>query len=173
MDSFIKIIQEWQVFYETVALASATLTGLIFVAFTLNSEILNQEMNKFQLRIARKSFGDLLSVLTISLLFLVPRLPSVGLAIGLLSNGSAWLIGIVRLLIRSIKELLPGSSAWYLIKTLGLSFMGCLGLIGVAIALIFGHTGALYWLVAVLAILLASVSTTAWSLLTAIPSGKH
>jgi hypothetical protein len=46
-----------------------------------------------------------------------------------------------------------------------LSFLGGIGLIGVAVALWLEYTDVLYWLVAVLAALLASASTTAWTLL--------
>ncbi len=38
MEKFQASIQSWQVFYATVAAASATLTGLLFVSLSLNCE---------------------------------------------------------------------------------------------------------------------------------------
>ena len=36
MNGFGQLVQEWQVFYATIATASATLIGLLFVAMSLN-----------------------------------------------------------------------------------------------------------------------------------------
>ena len=43
--SFVQRIQEWQPFYSTLATASATLTGLLFVAMSLNANARNEQDN--------------------------------------------------------------------------------------------------------------------------------
>jgi hypothetical protein len=165
MDQYAEIIQSWQIFYATLAAACATLIGLLFIAFTFNADMFRNKKNYWHLRIARKTFGDFLLVLMTSLMFLVPRLPPVGLASALLALGIAWSLGVVgRLIIATIR-----TSEHHFpteIRVFGLSLVGGIGLMGVAVALWLGHTEILYWLVAAMAALLASASTTAWTLLT-------
>jgi hypothetical protein len=167
LQDFSGLIREWQVFYATVAAACATLIGLLFIAMTLNPEVLTDKRNIWRLRIARKAFGDFLLVLMTSIMFLVPRLPPVGLAAALFALGIAWSFGVVgRLVLITLREGPRHLSPGKLIRIFSLSFVGGIGLIGVAIALWLEYTDVLYWLVAVLASLLASASTTAWTLLT-------
>jgi hypothetical protein len=170
MDQYAEIIRSWQVFYATLATACATLIGLLFIAFTFNADIFRNRKTSWHLRIARKTFGDFLLVLMTSLMFLVPGLPPVGLASALLALGIAWSLGVVgRLIVATIRTGEHNFPAE--IRVFGLSLAGGIGLMGVAVALWLGHTEVLYWLVAAMAALLASASTTAWTLLTA--NGKN
>ncbi len=169
MQQFVELMQGWQIFYATLAAACATLIGLLFIALTFHPGYFRDSRNRWQLRIARKTFGDLLLVLLTSLMFLVPRLPPIGLAVGLFALGASWSLGdLGRVAAGALREQMGGLSARRIVRAFILSFAGGLGLIGVAVALWFGYTDVLYWLVAVLAALLASASTTAWTLLTTI-----
>jgi hypothetical protein len=133
---------------------------------TFRPEIFKNNADRWPLRIARKTFGDFLLVLMTSLMFLVPRLPPVGLGAALFALGVAWSFGVVgRLAVAAIQEGLHTFSTARLLRVFFLSFLGGIGLIGVAVALWLEYTDVLYWLVAVLAALLASASTTAWTLL--------
>lgn len=71
MQQFVELMEGWQVFYATLAAACATLIGLLFIALTFHPSFFRDNRNKWQLRIARKTFGDLLLVLLTSLMFLV------------------------------------------------------------------------------------------------------
>jgi hypothetical protein len=42
MRPFAEVLRDWQMFYATVATACATLTGLLFVALTLNTAVLRR-----------------------------------------------------------------------------------------------------------------------------------
>jgi hypothetical protein len=45
MDPFSTHIQEWQMFYATLATATATLVGLLFVSLSINIDLINQPQN--------------------------------------------------------------------------------------------------------------------------------
>jgi hypothetical protein len=165
MDAFEAYLRDWQVFYATLAAACATLVGLLFLAFTLRAESLNRRENAWQLRIARKSFGDFLLVLMTALIFLVPRMPPVGLAVGLSVLGAVWSGNVCRLLVVMLRARERRLAPRYLLRVFGPSLSGGLGLIAVAAAVLLGYLGALYWLMAVLAALLASASSTAWTIM--------
>jgi hypothetical protein len=166
MEDFQLFLRDWQVFYATLATACATLIGLLFVVFTFRAESTGAKRNPLFPRILRKAFGDFLMVFCASLVFLVPRLSSAGLAIALLVQGIAW-TGSTTLHLILVSRKKPASvSWWYLLRMYGLSLLGALGLVVVAVALFMGYTYSLYSLVGVLAALLASASLTAWLFLT-------
>ncbi len=167
MPDFPELIQGWQVFYATLAAVCATLAGLLFIAFTLNADFLNRKDNAELLRQSRKAFGDFLLVLMTSLVFLVPRLPPVGLAVALLSLGLAWSFSLVRQFWSSMAgHSSPRVRLVHLLRIYGLSIVGGLGLVICSIAVFLQFTHVLYWLVIVWASLLSSASMTAWSILT-------
>jgi hypothetical protein len=71
MDAFSTRIQEWQMFYATLATATATLVGLLFVSLSINIDLINQPQNAHLLIRARQAFASFLYILTISLNFLI------------------------------------------------------------------------------------------------------
>src|SRR5512136_127715 len=101
MDAFHQSLQAWQVFYATVAAASATLTGLLFVSLSLNRERLKGVRAQVTLATARRTFGDFLYVLMIALVFIIPHQVPYSLAIALLALGLSRGIGWMREVVRS------------------------------------------------------------------------
>ena len=86
MEEFFEALRDWQIFFSTVALASATLVGLLFVSLSVyrgRDEALPSPL----LRRAQGSFGDFLYVLMIGLVFLVPHQAPFGLAAALIVLG--------------------------------------------------------------------------------------
>jgi|WetSurSiteA1Bulk_404760.scaffolds.fasta_scaffold09391_2 hypothetical protein len=65
MDSFTHSLQNWQISNAIVAVATATLTGLLFVSLTLHRDRQKGENAPYTLRIARNTFGDFLNALVI------------------------------------------------------------------------------------------------------------
>lgn len=165
MDTFSATIQEWQIFYATVAAACATLTGLLFVALALNVDILRQDEHADMMAVARQTFREFLLILMVALLFLVPQRAPFGLTVGLLALGGAFTFTLVMGMWKSVAVHKDHIDAAYFLRGYGLSIVGCLGILVVAIAILFGFMGALYGLVFVLATLLASASRNAWFLL--------
>ncbi len=166
MQDFAQLIEGWRIFYATLAAACATLVGLLFIALTFNPSVSRAGKDSWELRIARKTFGDFLLVLMTSLMFLVPGLPPVGLAAALVAIGVSWTLGVlVRMNVSAIRNGRLNVPLGKRIRVFGLSFVGGAGLVAVGIALWLGYTDVLYWLVGGLASLLASASATAWTLL--------
>src|SRR5512136_3126671 len=96
MDNFHQSLQAWQVFYATVAAASATLTGLLFVSLSLNRDRLKGARAHITLGTARRTFGDFLYVLMIALVFIIPHQVPYSLAVALLALGLSRGAGLTR-----------------------------------------------------------------------------
>ena len=158
-------IPEWQAFYSTLATASATLTGLLFVAMSLNANIRSDEDNAHLMRIARDTLGHFLVVLMTSLMFLVPRLPIPALVFSLCCVGVPWTIGAGWRFAAVCRGRKAKDDSYQLLRTTGLSILGGIGLTVVAIALLFEGEVALYLMVSVFTMLLAAAIGTAWFLL--------
>lgn len=163
MDPFIEQIRIWQPFYATVAAACATLTGLLFVALSMNVDILSRAENSERMWLARQTFSEFLLVLMVSLIFLIPGLGPLGLGISLLCLGGAWAFSALNSFRTSFRRY--GMNKRRFMRIFGLSLAGTLGLIITAVCMLLGYAVALYGLVFMLAALLASASRNAWALL--------
>lgn len=172
MDNFTQDIQAWQVFYATVAAACATLTGLLFLALSINVELLGRDQSGRLLPVAQQAFGEFLLVLMVALVFLIPRLGPLGLGVGLLSLGSAYAASLAKRLWDTTYRDKNNRSPGALLRGFGLSLAGCLGVIAIGILMLVGFTPALYGMVFMVTALLASASHNAWSLLIAAPHRK-
>jgi modulator of FtsH protease len=158
-------LQEWQVFYATVAAACATLTGLLFVALSINVDILNRAENVELMWLARQTFGEFLFVLMIALLFLIPHRISLSLGVSLLALGIAWTFSTGKSASDSFRKSKAKPTLAIFLRRFGLSLAGALGIVAVSIAMLLEWMDALYFLVFMLAALLASASRNAWHLL--------
>ena len=141
-------IQDWGQFYLTVAAASATLVGLLYVAIALTPEIIADESRDDLRSLARATFGNFLNVFVLSLTVLVPW--SQLWALGAVVIGWA-LLGIARSL-RALRHALgeeePAFERHIILRRVGLPVVSE-GLVVIAgIALVAGTT-ALFWLIAV------------------------
>jgi hypothetical protein len=118
-------IQEWQMFYPT-------LTGLLFVAMSLNINTRNEQDNARLMRIARDTLGHFLVVLMTSLMFLVPRLPIPALVFSLCCIGVPRTIGAGWRFVAVYHEHKTSDNSYPLLRTTGLSILGGIGLTVVA-----------------------------------------
>jgi len=166
MDSFKQSLQNWQFFFTSVATASATLTGLLFVSLTLNRDRLRGDNAHFTLSIARNTFGAFLYVLMIALVFLVPHPLPLSLTIALLVLGVTSAAGLV---IRELRLYRSTPRNWLdirlILRTIGLPLLASVGLIIVAFEIKLGNFDAIFGLVGVIAALLISACWNAWLLL--------
>ncbi len=165
MDNFLRSLLTWQVFYATVAAATATLTGLLFVSLSLNRERLKGSRAHTVLALARRTFGDFLYVLMISLVFLVPHQVPYSLTTALIVLGLSRGIGLLLEAGRHRKARRARRGFQLIIRDIGLPLLATLGLIVVAIFIAFERTNAIYWLVGVIAALLVTACWNAWLLL--------
>jgi len=158
MDTFTQQLRDWQLFYSTVALASVTLAGLLFVSLSFHREATRGHENERLMRLARGSFGDYLYVLMLGLVFLVPHQAPIGLAIALFVLGMSRGYGLIRQLVGSRgigSGIKVASSA---LREIALPLLASSGLLVVGIEVIREEMVALYGLVLVVAALLTTAS---------------
>jgi len=165
MDTFSQQLRDWQFFYSTVAAASATLTGLLFVSLSIHLEKIKSQAGTLMLRTAQRSFEDFLYVLMIALVFLVPHPVPIGLAIALFVLAGARLLGIARQAIRTARDPQRKLSMAEASREYALPALACLGLVFVAVEVLRGDTESIFGLVLVIAALLSTASWNAWLLL--------
>jgi len=165
MNSLSEYLREWQPFFSTVATASATLTGLLFVSLSLNRNLLVGPEGERQLRLARHTFGDFLYVLTIGIVFLVPRQQPIGFAVALIVLGVARGVGLLRLVREVVGKTAGTPAGQQVVREFALPLIAVVGLLVVAGSTLLGSGAGMYLLVFVVSALLASASWTAWLLL--------
>jgi GNAT superfamily N-acetyltransferase len=165
LDQFTQQLREWQVFYSTVALASVTLAGLLFVSLSLHSESLKGRKDSLQMRLARGSFGDFLYVLMLGLVFLVPHQAPFGLAVALFVLGAARGFGLARQAVKTVRKRAKGEPITNVLREIALPALASLGLIVIAVEVLRGNYLSIYGLVIVVAALLATASWNAWLIL--------
>jgi hypothetical protein len=164
-NDILNVLKEWQIFFSTVAAATATLTGLLFVSLSINIDRFRKKKNVELMRTARGAFGDFLYVLMIGIIFLVPLKAALGFFIALLVLGGARMAGLIRVLIRTIREKAPRHTFTSLVREFALPIFASFGLIAVGVLILLGYNDFIAFLVLVIAALLATASWKAWRLL--------
>ena len=163
MNEFSATLDRWLVFYATIATASATLTGLLFVSLSLERARWSAADRAERLRVARGALADFLYVLMLSLVFLVPDQTrwGFGIAMGVLTVARA--VGLGGYVLRSRSRRHAGLG--HRIREVALPLAAVIGLAIVVLAVLNRIDGALYGLVGVIAALVARATWTAWILL--------
>jgi TRAP-type C4-dicarboxylate transport system permease large subunit len=155
MESFYDKVTHWQPFFSTVAGATATLAGLLFIALSINRDKITD--NPDLLRSAKRSFGDYLFTMFIALLFLMPIHEGSGLALALMSVAVVRIFILVTVLCRSSNK-----KRW---REQFFPALSCVGLIFVVVEIYHGEMLAAALLVVVIAFLLYNATMNAWDLL--------
>jgi hypothetical protein len=165
MDAFAQSIEGWHDFYLMVGTAAATLVGLLFVSLSLNIAAITRKANDDLRNLAAQTFSCLLMVLMFSVLFLIPSQGPHGLGLPLLGMSGYGLYDVVShfLKVRRKQTRLWGRTS--VASRFILPTICYLTLLTVAISVLLGQTGSLYWLVPVMILLIISASRNAWDLL--------
>ncbi len=75
-----QIFQDWQIFYVTIAGVAATLSGLLFVAISINKDVFSNG-NFYYKRLARLTLANFFYLLVISLVSIFPGQSPYGIGI--------------------------------------------------------------------------------------------
>ena len=158
-------VQTWHDFYVTSGAASATVAGLLFVALSLHlrTVVAHREVRS----LARITLIDFFVVLVISLFVLIPTSQSKATAVELIG------VAVVSLILaaRPTREGLRSRRARIirlrtLLSRFGLSLLAYLTIGAMAVLFWTGDfQDALYWLVAVVVVLLLVAVRNTWDLL--------
>jgi hypothetical protein len=163
----------WHDFYITVGTASASLIGLLFVALSLNLEVVAGESRDELRALAEQAFNSFSTVLVIAVVFLIPQrgtgvLGGVYLALGV--------VGGYRMLRRAPavwrarhRDRLGAAVLWRFV----LPAAAMLALLAAGLGLISNQESAPYWLVAVIIGLLLSAARSSWDLLVKVAESRR
>lgn len=165
MESFYDLLIKWQPFFAAVAGVAATLAGLLFVSLSINREKITARENRILLRVAQRSFGDLIFALFIAILFLIPAHETYSLAVPLfiLAACRGWLLA--RSFYRSAKNNLQNPAGFNGFREYAFQILSWLGLLAATVEIYRGKVLAIFFLVPVIALLLYNASLNAWLLL--------
>jgi hypothetical protein len=160
----------WGSFYSTIANASATMLGLLFVALSVNRAQVMSQSRPELMHLAKRSCGDLIFLLMVALIVLIPDLKPMMLwtAWGVLALQR--LIDVVANSGKLIAEWQgPGSGSLLRLRVYLLPALSALCLLAVSVGIFLGCGSVLYLLVPVTAMQLGSSFWNAWLLLTVDP----
>lgn len=167
MDEFRQALNEWEIFFSTVSLASVTLAGLLFVSLSIRHEQMKNQLFRSVMRLARGSFGDFLYILMLGLVFLVPHPVPIGLAVALCALGISRAVGIGRQIYSILRSKVNGQENMHVFRAIVLPAIASFGLVVVGVEIVRGVIVAIFALVIVVAALLTSASWNAWLILVA------
>ena len=159
---FSQQIQQWQLFFATVAGASATLMGLIFLSLSLKLNVLKQMKDKRIRQIAWQTFSNFFFLIMFALVFLVPEQTPIGLSLPVLI---ICVVAISITISQAVQALLIGAAPWQILRDSLPSLIAYLGLIAVTALMLKEIMQSLVWLLPVVIILLAIAVRNAWTLL--------
>jgi hypothetical protein len=167
--TFSSTIASWQTFYMLAGTASATLVGLLFVAVSLHIDLVGESGAATILSTARRTFSRFIIIVIVALLFLVPKLNPQGLGLPLLALGivdALWSLWLVRVVIRARKRSVGLQDVVNrILLPVVLPLASSIGLMTVAATVLASETSYLYWMVPIIALVLANAATNAWDLM--------
>ena len=162
--SFGDIIASWHDFYFMLGGASATLVGLLFVALSLRLNRV-REAERVDLRaFVWQTFGNFIYVVLVSAVMLIPTLVPIGLGLPLIIMGSIGLFDTIS----QFRKVQRSQRREWGVRTLRLFALPVAAFIGldvIAATILAGHTDGLYWMVAVMLILVTTAAGNAYRLL--------
>lgn len=167
--TFSSAVAGWQNFFMLAGTASATLVGLLFVAVSLHLDLIGESGAATILSLARRTFTRFILVVVVALLFLVPSQDPLGLGLPLLALGIADTVRSVRAARASVGprkgriDLRDATNR--IVLPVVLPLLSSLGLIAVAASVLVGETAYLYWVVPIIAGILANAATNSWNLM--------
>jgi modulator of FtsH protease len=160
MDLF--VVNGWNSYFSTMASASATLTGLLFVAVSINlPKIL--EVKGLAGR-AAESLVQLFGVLAMATTFLIPGLHTHML--GILILGIALLVWVLQGVVQGgYLALRTGNPRLWILSRVVQTQLACIPLVVSGVLLLYASPIALYWTAAGVILSLAGSIVNAWVLL--------
>jgi len=161
MNNFSQMLQSWLTFYATIASASATLAGLLFVSLSVNRDRLDAHARMA----ARRTFANLLDVLVLALIFLIPHQQPFGLGIALIGFGLFRLFATVAEGIKIVRKRNSSMVGGTFFRQIGLHLISSSGLVALGIGIYRQNPTAMFWPVAIVVGLLGAASWNAWELL--------
>lgn len=166
-------MQGWFEFYSVIGAAAATLTGLLFVAVSLNVAAIFDEAQGRSRRLAEQAFQNYLAVLLVSLLALFPSMSLAELGLVTLCVTATWGAWVLVRLYQAITRPDGADARWQSLRRHVSSLVGFGMLIFAAsrMALNVGDSRNLFAIATI--VLLFSAAEVSWELLIRIGKTKR
>jgi len=165
MSQFNLAVAGWHDFYMMIGTAAATLIGLLFVSLSLNADMILRKEN-YDVRIfAAQTFTSFLCVLMFAVLFLIPNQEPAGLGLPLLGIDLFGLYITARRFFQLRRNEPRSWGRGSLARRFAIPTICFMTLLIIAITVLLGYTGGLYWLVPVMILLILYASINAWDLM--------
>jgi hypothetical protein len=152
---------EWTDLFVAAAGASAALTGLVFVAVSINIERILSFKGLPER--AAETLSLLLGVTVVSIFGLMPGQSSTALGVELLAQSLVWIAFLVPLVAKTLPG--PDDPRGWFVSRIGLVAAGLLPLVIGGASLLAESGGGLYWTAAGIIVSLVCGVTNAWVLL--------
>jgi modulator of FtsH protease len=153
--------EAWQALYTAVAGSAAALTGLLFVALSLNLRaILTSPEHRAR---ARETFGGLLSLLVLSVLLLIPGQDRRVLGVELIGGSLVLLLSAMSLQFQTLRTMAFERRVRWVLR-LAIFNLGTVTALVAGMSLVVGRFGGLFWLVPTVLISLLWSLSSAWLL---------
>jgi modulator of FtsH protease len=153
--------ERWEVLYAALAGAAAALTGLLFVAFSINLRSITD--NPTHVGRSRETLATLLILLMLSIAVLIPGQGTRLLGAELVGGGLLVLATSIRNQMRTLSMLDPsGRSAWG--RRNWILNAGTVAIIVGGVSLLVDVFGGLYWLLVTIGVYLPWAVINAWVL---------
>jgi modulator of FtsH protease len=165
MDTFAQAVEGWHDFYLMIGAAAATLVGLLFVSLSLNIDVITREANADLRVLAAQTFTGFLNVVMLAVLFLIPRQVPPGLGLPLLGISGYGLCETVGRFLKTRRARPHGWGRGGIARRFVVPALCFVALTIIAVSVLLGQTGGLYWLVPVMILLIVAASRNAWDLL--------
>jgi hypothetical protein len=165
MNTFAQAVEGWHDFYHVIGDAGAALMGLLFVSLSLNVSVITRKTSIDLRALAAQTFTNFLCLIMFAVIFLIPNQGPKGLGIPMLG-----IDGIV--LYVTLRHFLEIRQNWHrawgrggLALRFVIPTICFVMVLIIAVTVLMGKTGGLYWFVPVVILLIFSASLNAWDLL--------
>jgi hypothetical protein len=165
MDTFAQAVDGWHDFYLMVGAAAATLVGLLFVSLSLNVDVITRQENAHLRVLAAQTFTGFLNVIMFAVLFLIPSQVPLGLGLPLLGISGYGLYETAARFMKTRRARPRGWGRGSIARRFVVPTLCFVAILAIAVSVLLGQTGGLYWLVPVMILLIVAASRNAWDLL--------
>jgi hypothetical protein len=165
MEAFKQAVGGWHDYYHVIGDAAAALMGLLFVSLSLNVKEITRKTNHDLQALAAQTFANFLCLVMFALLFVIPDQGPLGLGLPMLGIDLIFLVVTARHFFRSRHH---PSRRWGRVTMtfrFAIPAICFITVMVIAITVLLGNTGGLYWFVPVTILLLWDASLNAWDLL--------
>jgi hypothetical protein len=166
-------MQAWFDFYAVIGAAAATLTGLLFVALSMNAAAALSKGPTGSRRLAEQAFENYLAVLMVSLLALFPDMSLLSFGRATLLVTASWTVWVVVRLYQAAAAPSAHETRWAALRRHLSTMIGFAMLIYSAARMALDGTNTRDSLAVATIVLLFSATERAWGLLNRIAATKE